>query len=129
MKSAFLNGYLQEEIFVEQPKGFVVGGEEEKVYLLKKALYGLKQVPRAWYSRIDEHLLKHDFKKSLSESTLYIRNSNSDYIVVSLYVDDLFVTGNNPRMIDQFKAVMMKIFEMIDLGEMSYFLGMEVQQN
>jgi hypothetical protein len=77
---------------VEQPKGFVVRGEEEKVYLLKKALYGLKQAPRAWYSRIDEHLLKLDFKKSLSESTLYIRNSNSNYIVVSLYVDDLFVT-------------------------------------
>jgi hypothetical protein len=65
----------------------------------------------------------------LSESTLYIRNSNSDYIVVSLYVDDLFVTGNNPRMIDQFKAEMMKVFEMTNLGEMSYFLGMEVQQN
>jgi hypothetical protein len=77
---------------VEQPKGFVVRGEEEKVYLLKKALYGLKQAPRAWYSRIDEHLLKLDFKKSLSETTLYIRNSNSNYIVVSLYVDDLFVT-------------------------------------
>jgi hypothetical protein len=89
----------------------------------------LKQAPRAWYSRIDEHLLKHDFKKILSESTLYIRNSNSDYIVVSLYVDDLFVTGNNPRMINQFKAEMMKVFEMTNLGEMSYFLGMEVQQN
>jgi len=129
VKSAFLNGYLQEEIFVEQPKGFVVRGEEGKVYLLKKALYGLKQAPRAWYSRIDEHLLKLDFKKSLSESTLYIRNSNSDYIVVSLYVDDLFVTGNNPSMINKFKAEMMKVFEMTDLGEMSYFLGMEVQQN
>jgi len=114
---------------VEQPKGFVVGGEEEKVYLLKKALYGLKQAPRAWYSRIDEHLLKLDFKKSLSESTLYIRNSNSDYIVISLYVDDLFVTGNNPSMIDKFKAEMMNVFEMTNLSEMSYFLDMEVQQN
>jgi len=129
VKSAFLNGYMQEEIFVEQPKGFVVGGEEEKVYLLKKALYGLKQAPRAWYSRIDEHLLKHDFKKSLSESTLYMRTSNYDCIVVSLYMDDLFVTGNNLSMIDKFKAEMMKVFEMTDLGEMSYFLGMEVQQN
>ena len=130
VKSAFLNGYLQEEIFVEHPKGFVVRGEEENVYLLKKALYGLKHAPRAWYSRIDEHLLKHDFKKSLSESTLYIRNSNFDYIVVLLYIDDLFVTGNNPSMIDKFKAEMMKVFETLtDLGEMSYFLGMEVQQN
>jgi hypothetical protein len=129
VKSAFLIGYLQEKIFVDQPLGFVVGGEEEKVYLLKKVLYGLKLAPRAWYSRIDEHLLKHDFKKSLSESTLYIRNSNSDYVMVSLYVDDLFVTGNNPRMIDQFKAEMIKVFEMKGLGEMSYFLSMEVQEN
>ena len=96
---------------------------------MKKALYGLKQTPKAWYSKIDEHLLKLDFKKSLSESTLYIRNSNSDYIVVSLYMDDLFVTGNNPSMINKFKVEMMKVFEMTDLGEMSYFLGMEVQQN
>ena len=124
VKSAFLIGYLQEKIFVDQPLGFVVGGEEEKVYLLKKVLYGLKLAPRAWYSRIDEHLLKHDFK-----STLYIRTSNYDCIVVSLYMDDLFVTGNNLNMIDKFKAEMMKVFEMTDLGEMSYFLGVEVQQN
>jgi len=103
--------------------------KKKKVYLLKKVLNGLKLTPRAWYSRIDEHLLKHDFKKSLSESTLYTRNSNSDYIVVSLHVDDLFVTGNNPRMIGQFKAEIIKVFEMTDLSEMSYFLGMEVQQN
>jgi hypothetical protein len=89
----------------------------------------LKQAPKAWYNGIDEHLLKHDFKKSLSESTLYIRISNSDYVMVSLYVDDLFVTGNNPRMIDQFKAEMIKVFEMKGLGEMSYFLSMEVQEN
>ena len=127
VKSAFLNGYLQEEIFVEQPKEFVMGGEEEKVYLLKKALYGLKQALKACYSRINEHLLKFDLKKNLSESTLYIINSNSDYIVVSLYVDGLFVTGNNPNMIDKFKVEMIKVFEMTYLGEMSYFLGMEVQ--
>ena len=72
VKSAFLNGYLQEEIYVEQPKGFQVKGQEEKVYLLKKALYGLKQAPRAWYSRIDEHLQSLGFDKSPSEATLYL---------------------------------------------------------
>jgi hypothetical protein len=70
VKSAFLNGYLQEEIYIEQPRGFEVRGQEEKVYLLKKALYGLKQAPRAWYSRIDDHLHKLGFVKSLSEATL-----------------------------------------------------------
>ena len=112
---------------MEQPKGFVIGGGEEKVYLLKKALYGLKQTLRAWNIRIDEHLLKHEFKKSLSELTLWIWNSNIDYIIFLLYVDDVFVTGNNSSMIDNFKEEMMEVFEMTNLGEMSYFLGIKVQ--
>ena len=66
----FLNGVLQEEIYVEQPEGFVKRGEEDKVYLLKKAFYGLKQAPRAWYNMIYDHLLSIDFVKSLFESTL-----------------------------------------------------------
>jgi len=74
VKSAFLNGYLEEEIFDEQPEGFSIKGKEDKVYLIKKALYGLKQAPRAWYSRIDAHLLSLGFTKILNESTLYIRN-------------------------------------------------------
>ena len=128
VKSAFLNGFLQEEIYVEQPEGFVVEGHEDEVYLLKKALYGLKQAPRAWYSRIDQHLLNFGFTKSLSESTLYVKQSESDILIVSLYVDDLMVTGNKVMLIDQFKTEMMKNFEMTDLGQMSYFLGMEIKQ-
>ena len=77
VKSAFLNEILQEEIYVEQPEGFVKKGEEDKVFLLKKALYGLKQAPRAWYSKIDEHLLSLGIKKSLSEVTLYVKHQNN----------------------------------------------------
>ena len=73
IKYAFLNGFLQEEIYVEQPQGFIKDGEENKVYLLKKALYGLKQAPRAWNNKIDEHLRNLGFSKSLSESTLYVK--------------------------------------------------------
>lgn len=90
---------------------------------MKKALYGLKQAPRAWYNRIDEHLQGLGFKKSLSESTLFIRKRDSDIVIISLYVDDLLVTGNNLEMIEDFKEEMKKVFEMTDLGEMSYFLG------
>lgn len=86
---------LQEEIYVEQLEGFVTPGQEEKVYLLRKALYGLRQAPRAWYSKMDEHLLGLGFKKSLSESTLYVKKLVSDLVVVSLYVDDMLVTGSN----------------------------------
>lgn len=129
VKSAFLNGFLEEEIYVEKPKGFLVKGHKDKVYLLKKALYGLKQAPRAWYSRIDEYLSKLGFVKSLSESTSYINGDQANFIVISLYVDDLLVTSSNVELIQQFKDDMMQVFEMTDLGEMSYFLGMQVKQN
>ncbi|WKA12871.1 hypothetical protein VitviT2T_030219 [Vitis vinifera] len=129
VKLAFLNGYLEEEIFVEQPKGFAVKGKEDKVLQLKKALYGLKQALRAWYNRINAHLLGLGFKKSQSESTLYIRKINVDILIISLYVDDLLVIGSNQCLMDKFKAEMEKVFEMTDLGDMSYFLRMEVHQN
>jgi hypothetical protein len=101
---------LEEEIFVEQPEGFVVQGEKEKVYLLKKALYGLKQAPRASYNRIDAHLLDLGFTKSLSEFTLYLRKVNDELLVVSLYVDDLLVIGSNMKQIDVFKREMKDVF-------------------
>ena len=128
VKSAFLNGILQEEIYVERPEGFVKKGEQAKVFLLTKALYGLKQAPRAWYSKIDEHLLSLGFKKSLSEATLYVKHQNNDVLIVSLYVDDLLLTGNNARLVEDFKQEMMKGFEMTDLGLMTFFLGMEIKQ-
>nr|CAN62530.1 hypothetical protein VITISV_029281 [Vitis vinifera] len=129
VKSAFLNGYLEEEIFVEQPEEFAVKGKEDKVYQLRKALYGLKQAPRAWYNRINAHLLGLGFKKSQSESTLYIRKINAGRLIISLYIDDLLVTGSNQYLMDKFKDEMEEVFEMTDLGDMSYFLGMEVHHN
>ena len=128
VKSAFLNGYLEEEIFVEQPEGFAVQGKENKVYRLKKALYGLKQAPRSWYSRIDAHLMNLGFEKSLSEFTLYIKKVDGEILVISLYVDDLLVTGSSKELIDKFKKEMEDVFEMTDIGMMSFFLGMEIQQ-
>ncbi|XP_034707553.1 uncharacterized mitochondrial protein AtMg00810-like [Vitis riparia] len=129
VKYAFLNGYLQEEIYVEHPEGFQVKGQEEKVYLLKKALYGLKQTPRAWYNRIDEHLQSLEFVKSPREATLYVKGTDANLIVVSVYVDDLLVTGSNEKLVEEFKVEMLEVFEMTDLGLMSYFLGMEVKQD
>ncbi|GKU91768.1 hypothetical protein SLEP1_g5591 [Rubroshorea leprosula] len=128
VKSAFLNGYLKEEIHVEQPDGFVKNGTENKVYLLKKALYGLKQAPRAWYNRIDEFLLKLGFVKSLIEVNLYVKEEGADLLIVTIYVDDFLITGSNEKLIQQFKVEMKKEFEMNDLGKMSYFLGMEISQ-
>ena len=85
-------------------------GEEDKVYLFKKALYDLKQAPRAWYSRINEHLLNLGFAKSLSKSTLYAKHNGAGVLIISLYVDDLLVTGNHTSLVKKFKLEMMKVF-------------------
>ena len=73
VKSAFLNGELEEEVYVTQPEGFMINGEEEKVYELKKALYGLKQAPRVWYSKINSYFLPNGFERSENEPTIYLR--------------------------------------------------------
>ncbi|KAL0289456.1 UNVERIFIED_CONTAM: Retrovirus-related Pol polyprotein from transposon RE1 [Sesamum angustifolium] len=127
VKSAFINGYIDEEIYVEQPQGFITKGSEERVLRLKKALYGLKQEPRAC-SRIDKYFMDRGFRRSLSEPTLYIKSQDNDTLIVSLYVDDLIYTGNNEKMIQDFKQDMMKTFEMSDLGLMHFFLGIEINQ-
>ncbi|RVW24539.1 Retrovirus-related Pol polyprotein from transposon TNT 1-94 [Vitis vinifera] len=129
VKSTFLIGILLEEIYVQQPEGFEVIGHEHKVYKLHKALYGLKQAPRAWYSRIDSHLIQLGFRRSENEATLYLKqNDDGLQLVVSLYVDDMLVTGSNVKLLADFKMEMQDVFEMSDLGIMNYFLGMEIYQ-
>jgi len=129
VKSAFLQGNLEEEVFVQQPTGFEVKGAEDKVYKLHKALYGLKQAPRAWYSRIESYFIKEGFKRCASEHTLFTREKEGDILIVSLYVDDLIYTGSSRRLCEEFKSSMMAEFDMSDLGKMKHFLGMEVLQN
>ncbi|XP_040934583.1 uncharacterized mitochondrial protein AtMg00810-like [Gossypium hirsutum] len=99
------------------------------VYRLKKALYGLKQAPKAWYARIDSYLVSLGFNRSVNEPALYVKKNEAEIqLIVSLYVDDLLVTEGDQDMLAEFKAKMMDMFEMSDLGLMSYFLGMEVRQ-
>lgn len=130
VKSAFLNGELQEEVYVEQPHGFEIEGLENKVYKLGKALYGLKQAPRAWYGKIDKYFLDNRFQRSESEPTLYVKSKDTDEIlIVCLYVDDMIFTGNSLPLINDFKEKMMSKFEMTDLGILHYFLGMEIIQD
>jgi len=130
VKSAFLNGNLDEEIYVAQPAGFLVKGREDKVYKLHKTLYGLKQAPRAWYNKIDSHFLNQGFKRSENDATLYVRRLlDGGSLIVSLYVDDLLVTSNNQQEVQQLMEEMKNQFEMSSLGEMNYFLGLEVHQS
>ncbi|XP_014511418.1 uncharacterized protein LOC106770105 [Vigna radiata var. radiata] len=127
--SAFLHGELKENVYVLQPEGFVKKGQEEKVYRLKKALYGLKQAPRAWYNKIEAYFTQEQFEKCSSEHTLFTKSQGSKILIVSLYVDDLIFTSNDRFMCEQFKHFMMQQFAMTDLGRMSHFLCIEVQQN
>jgi len=130
VKSAFLNGYLEEEVFIEQPSGYIKFGDEHKVYKLKKVIYGLKQVPRAWYSRIEAYFLNFGFQKCPYEHSLFVKIGESGkMLIVCLYVDDLIFTGNDNVMFSDFKRSMMDEFEMSDLGKMHYFLGLEVVQS
>jgi hypothetical protein len=129
VKSAFLNGVLKEEVYVEQPEGFKVTNVGHKVYKLKKALYGLKQAPRAWYSEIDAYLSICKFKRSTSEATLYTRSDlEGNLIIVSIYVDDIVYTGSSERLLSEFKREMMQRYEMSDLGLLHHFLGMGILQ-
>ncbi|KAD6796057.1 hypothetical protein E3N88_06953 [Mikania micrantha] len=129
VKSAFLNGVLEEEVYVEQPLGFIVKGSEEKVYRLHKALYGLKQAPRAWYSRIDGYLVSHGYNRSMNEPTMYTKEGKgTDFIVICVYVDDIIYTGSSQVLIEEFKKTMVDEFDMTYIGKLQYFLGLEVDQ-
>jgi hypothetical protein len=128
VKSAFLNGELQEEVYVTQPPGFVVRGQEGKVLRLDKALYGLHQAPRAWNTKLDTMLQQLGFKHSDCEHGVYVRGKGSARLLVGVYVDDLIITGNDVDEIVKFKLQMQASFKMSDLGLLSFYLGIEVQQ-
>jgi len=129
VKSTFLNGDLEEEAYVLQPEGFVICGEEEKVYRLKKALYGLKQAPRVWYFKIDSYFQENGFERSMNEPTLYFKGEGeNDFVVVYLYVDDMIYMGSSESAVVESKACMVNKFEMSGLGLLHYFLGLKVKQ-
>lgn len=128
VKSAFLNGELQEEVYVRQPPGFVAAGHEGKVLKLQKALYGLRQAPRAWNTKLDASLRKLGFRRCASEHGMYTRGAGKTRVVVGVYVDDLIITGANPEDVGAFKDEMHRLFRMSDLGLLSYYLGIEVKQ-
>jgi hypothetical protein len=130
VKSTFLNGVLEEEVYVDQPvpPRFEVREQQTKVYRLKKALYGLKQAPRAWYNKINTYLIKSGFNRIQNEPTLYTKtNQHGKILIVCLYVDDMIYTKNIE--LTSFKHAMKSEFEMTDLGIMKYFLGIEVDQS
>ena len=129
VKSTFLNGDLQEEVYVAQPKGFVIKVEEHKVYKLSKALYGLRQALRAWNIHLDKSLKSLNFMKCIQDQAVYTRNDGAEILIADVYVDDLIITGISVEGVKEFKQQMIKEFEMNDLELLTYYLGIEVDQS
>eukprot|EP00253_Pinus_taeda_P002136 PITA_02136 len=128
VKSSFLHGDLHEEIYMEQPIGFIQT-DSSLVCRLKKSLYGLKQAPRAWYAKMDSFLLESGFSRCHSDNTVYTKKEGKSLIILVLYVDDLILTGSDPNLINHVKSSLKKKFEMTDLGHLHYFLGLQVLQS
>ena len=128
VKSAFMNGELEEEVYIEQPEGFLLSQKEDQVCRLKKALYGLKQTPRAWYARLDGYLRQQGFKKGIFDSNLYVQIDKDNLTIVEVYVDDIIFGRNDDRLSKNFSTNMQSEFEMYLLGELKYFLGLQISQ-
>jgi hypothetical protein len=122
VKSTFLNGDLEEEVYMEQPEGFSLKDNPNYVCKLKKALYGLKQAPRAWYHRLDKFLQDKGFKKGIVDNNLYIKSEGDDLLVVVVYVYEIIFGCTNDLSVQWFANSMQIEFEMSMIGELSYFL-------
>ena len=125
VKTNFLNGVVEKEVYVEKPLGFETHDRETHVCKLKKSIYGLKQEPKTWYGIIESFLSSLGFTKSKADSNLYYKVEEWNPVILLLYVVDLFVTGEDGLITDT-KRRLVAEFEMKDLGMMHYFLGMEV---
>ncbi|GJU49618.1 retrovirus-related pol polyprotein from transposon TNT 1-94, partial [Tanacetum coccineum] len=128
VKSAFLNGFINEEVYVAQPPGFVDFEKPNHVFKLKKALYGLKQAPKAWYDRLKAFLLDHLYTMGLVDNTLFTKKRNSHIIIVQIYVDDIIFGSTCQELCDDFSKIMHDEFEMSMMGELNFFLGLQIKQ-
>ena len=128
VKSAFLNGYISEEVYVKQPPGFEDFKNPSHVFKLRKALYGLKQTPRAWYDRLSNFLCEKGLKKGNVDKTLFIKKIKGNTLLVQVYVDDIIFGSLNKEMCEEFSAIMQGEFEMSMMGKMNYFLGLQIKK-
>ncbi|EOY03359.1 Uncharacterized protein TCM_018342 [Theobroma cacao] len=129
VKSAFLNGLIQEEVYVEQPPGFENFEKSNHIFKLHKALYELKQAPRAWYERLSKFLVEKGYDRGSIDTTLFIKRYLNDLIVVQIYVDDIVFGATNEALWKKFAKEMQGEFEMSMIGELKYFLCLQIKQS
>ncbi|GJT27453.1 putative ribonuclease H-like domain-containing protein [Tanacetum coccineum] len=128
-KLHFLYATITEEVNVKQPPGFEDPAHPNKVYRVVKALYGLHQAPRAWYERLSTFLLKHGYRRGAIDKTLFIKKDRRDIMLVQVYVDDIIFGSTKSSMVKDFEDLMQKEFKMSSMGELTFFLGLQVKQS
>ncbi|GJY80608.1 putative ribonuclease H-like domain-containing protein [Tanacetum coccineum] len=128
VKSAFLYGTIEEEVYVTQSLGFKDPDHPDKVYKVVKALYGLHQALRAWYETLANYLLGNGFKRGKIDQTLFIKKQKGDILLVQVYVDDIIFGSTNKELCTAFEKLMKDKFQMSSMGELTFFLGLQVQQ-
>ncbi|GKB92887.1 retrovirus-related pol polyprotein from transposon TNT 1-94, partial [Tanacetum coccineum] len=116
VKTAFLNGDLEEEIYMNQPEGFIAPGQEGKVCRLVKSLYGLKQAPKQWHQKFDHTMLESGFKINECDKCVYVKDTSAGYVILCLYVDDMLIVGSNDKIIRSTKDMLKSKFDMKDMG-------------
>nr|GFA48637.1 putative ribonuclease H-like domain-containing protein [Tanacetum cinerariifolium] len=128
VKSAFLYGTIDEEVYVMQPPRFQDPEYPARVYKVEKAMYGLHKAPRAWYGTLSKYLFTNGFQRDTIDQTLFIRRQRGDFILVQVYVDNIIFGSSNPQLCKEFKALMHEKFQMSAMGELNFFLGLQVLQ-
>jgi hypothetical protein len=128
VKSAFLNGYINEEVYVEQPPDFEDYKKPNHVYKLKKALYDLKKALRAWYERLRDFLISKGFIMGKVDITFFTKKIGKDLFVLQIYIDDIIFGSTNQDYCNEFGKMMANEFKMSMIGELSYFLGLQIKQ-
>ena len=129
VKTAFLNGDLYENIYMAQPKGFVVEGKERMGCRLKKSIYGLKQTSRQWYLKFDETIRKFGFKENDEDNCIYANFKSGKFIFLILYVDDILLASSDVGLLLETKKFLSSNFDMKDLGEASFVLEIEIHRD
>nr|GEW75396.1 hypothetical protein [Tanacetum cinerariifolium] len=128
VKSAFLYGTIDEEVYMMQPPRFQDPKFPDRVYKVEKAIYGLHQAPKAWYGTLSKYLLDNGFQRRTIDQTLFIRKHKGEFLLVQVYVDDIIFGSSNPQLCREFEALMHEKFQMSAMGELTFFLGLQVLQ-
>ncbi|GJW56432.1 putative ribonuclease H-like domain-containing protein [Tanacetum coccineum] len=127
-EEGFLYGNIEEEVYVCQPPGFEDPYFPDKVYKVEKLLYGLHQAPRAWYETLSTYLLDNGFHRGQIDKTLFVKRHKDDILLVQVYVDDIIFGSTKKQMSNEFETLMHDKFQMSSMGELSFFLGLQVKQ-